>query len=79
MRPVKKIELPQCPNGITKQEILKQIPELPKGSFSHWALLKAKISPIGEKRIGYTIADVFPPDSVARIKAVLSSRKTRCE
>jgi hypothetical protein len=71
----KKIESPQFPEGLTKQEILKQVPELPKGSFSHWVFLKAKIRPIGEKRIGYAIADIFPPDSVEKIKMVLASRK----
>lgn len=58
---------------VTKSEILKKIPELKTGSFNNY-LHQAGIVSIGEKRIGYNLAKVYPKDSIEKILTVMQKK-----
>lgn len=60
----------QIPDGLTKTEILEEIPELPRGNWTHWVIVKLSILHIGKKPVKTGWEDVYPMDSVERIKLV---------
>lgn len=55
-------------NGLLAREIIEMVPGLKIGNFWYWVRYKAKIDPVGERRVGRQIADVYDPKCIQKIK-----------
>ena len=55
-------------SGLTGKQLMAKVKGLTSGNFWYWVRYKARLEPIGERRIGHQIADVFSEDAVEIVK-----------